>query len=188
MAKLKSNVSVNYNEGLYYVHYNDIYIFQSVKDNSAVTANNIPEENAEDYEFRLELSQQNYENFRTTLTKDLLTAFPSFQEDDRYLNKSMTQRAIVSNALFTVSLEDSEWAVAVKLTRNKKANTGLQAQMYSSFLHGLRNALFAQFETIYIRNGSWGATPIDASAPADIGNMIVVDEPAFAYEENPDEM
>ena len=190
MAKVKMNVAVNYNEALYYVNYNDIYMYKDKNDsNKFVTESQIPEGKEDDYEFDLSMTQVHYDAIRKKLSDALCAHFPSMQPvKDTYLNKSQSRRVIACNTLYSVVIEDNAWSIAVELINNPDGNGGLQSQMFESFSNGLREALFEQFDTLYIRSGSYTAEPITKSSPKDIGNDAVSLEDvygkAYAYEES----
>ena len=183
MATVKMNVSVNYNEGLFYVDYKDIFMYHEIKNPSNyVVESKIPKGHESEYEYDADMTQANYDAFRKKLTKYMTTNFPSIQETaaDTFSDRAKKKRIIAKNKLFEIVLEDNIWSVAVELKRIKKAKTGLQTQMFPSFLAGLRKGLFEQFSTIYVRDGSWSALPIDSTAPANAGNDFVDPETAYA--------
>ena len=51
--------------------------------------------------------------------------------------------------------------------------------MFPSFLEGLRQALFEQFDTLYVRTSSWSAEPITQNSPKEMGNVFI--QPTKAY-------
>lgn len=181
MAKTQ-NISVNYNEGLYYVNYDDIHMYHSNKDESIVLpASQIPETEMNKYAFDPTFTQIHYDAIRTKLANSLCAKFPSMIQptEDLYADKRKTKRIIAHNELFDVILEDNQWSLAVALKQKPKGNVGLQTQMFPSFLNGLRLSLFEQFPVLYIRTGTWTAQPLTPDMPKDTGNMYV--QPAQAY-------
>lgn len=176
MAKMTKNVSVNYNEGLYYVDYTNIYMYHLKTDPSVlVCEKDIPTGKEDLYEFDPEMTQAKYESIRMKLTDSLCQKFPSLQASapDEYADKRKTKRIIASNQLFHFLLEDNSWSLAIELLQNPKANEGLQTQMFPSFLEGLRTSLFEQFDTLHVRTGTWTSQAIQKTDPKDIGNVYV---------------
>lgn len=186
MATVKMNVSVNYNEGLYYVDYKDIFMYHEIKNPSNIsTESKIPAGHESEYEYDPDMTQANYEAFRKKLTNYMTSNFPSMQaaKPDTFSDRAKKKRIIAQNKLFEIILEDNVWSVAVELKWIKKGKTGLQTQMFPSFLAGLRKGLFEQLDTIYIRDGSWSASPIDCNAPANAGNDFIDPEAGYATPE-----
>lgn len=174
--KTKMNVSVNYNEGLFYVDYKDISMFHEIANPAnVISENKIPQGQENLYEYDATMTQTRYEAVRNKLAKSLTAHFPSLKQPtkDTYLDKGMKKRVIAANKLFNVVIEDNIWSLAVELTCIPKGDSGLQTQMFPNFLKGLRAALFEQFDVIYVRNGSWGATPITVDMPEDYGNKFI---------------
>lgn len=199
----KMNVSVNYNEGLYYVDYKDLYMYHEIKNpTNIIPESKLPAGHEAEYEFDQDMTQVKYDAFRQKLTDHMVQHFPSMKaaDQDTFADRAKKKRIIVGNQLFNVILEDNTWSIAVELKLAPKGNKGLQTQMFPSFLAGLRVGLFNQFETLYVRDGSWSAIPIDKTAPANIGNTYINPEvgyatpemqkeiqatqPAYAYAEN----
>lgn len=181
--KASHNVAVNYNEGLFYVDFKNIYMYHQ-NDNPAtvILEKDLPEDTQDEYSFDAAMSQANFESFKTKFTKDITTKFPSIQPTDEWLDKSKTRHVIMSNKLFNIVIEDNNWSLAVELTMVPKGNQGLQSQMFPSVLKGIRESLLSQFDTIYARNGSWSTLPITKESPEDFGNTVV-----FSYTDNDEE-
>lgn len=182
MATPKANVSVSYNEGLFYVDYDNIYMYQHKQNpNCMITGIELKDKNPEEYTFSEELMQLRYETFRKKLAESLCNKFPSMQKagPDDFQDKRQTKRIITQNELFHVIIEDNTWSLAVELKHKPKGNTGLQTQMFPSFLEGLRQALFEQFDTLYVRTSSWSAEPITQNSPKEMGNVFI--QPTKAY-------
>lgn len=190
MAKVKMNVSVNYDEALFYVNYNNIYMFKDKNNPSKfVKGTEIPSGDEDKYEYDADMTQVMYDGIRKKITDYMTTHFNSMQAvQDEYLNKSKSRRVIARNTLFSVVIEDNVWSIAVELINNPKGNAGLQSQMFTSFANGLRNALFEQFDELYVRTGSYTADPITKDSPANYGNdrislSDVCNDMAYAYED-----
>ena len=174
--KLSRNVSVNYNEGLFYVDFKNIYMYHKKDNPSQIVLEKDLPDNAQEqtkYKFDAPMSQANFEAFKTKFVDQITTQFPSMQPTDEWLNKSKTRHVIMTNKLFNVVIENNNWSLAIELTMAPKGNTGLQAQMFPSFIKGIRTALLNQFDTIYVRNGSWDAIPITKNSPDDLGNIVI---------------
>lgn len=179
--KIPMNVSVPFNAGLYYVDYNEIYRFHKKNSDVLLKQNEIPEDDASSYEFDQEASQKYFNDFIMSFQTSFCSHFSSMHPVDRYDKK---KHIIAENKLFQIILEDNNWSVAVELLPVKKSNEGLQNQMFNSFLTGMKNALFEQFDTIYVRDASWSQIPITKNDDTDQANIFIqpVVEPAYAYD------
>lgn len=176
MSTPKANISVNYNEGLFYVDYKNIHMYQEkTNPNHIISGIELDKTNPDNYEFSEELMQLCYEWFRTKLTQSLCNRFPSMiaAGPDEFKDKRQTKRILAYNELFEIIVEDNDWSLAVELKQIAKGNKGLQTQMFPSFLEGLRQSLFEQFDTLYVRTGSWSTEKITKASPKDTGNVFI---------------
>lgn len=180
--KARMNISVNYNEGLFYVDYHDIYMYhEATNPSNVIPESKIPAGQEDKYIYDPDMTQAKYEGFRKKLTDYLTSHFPSMTgvTEDSFQDKAKKKRIIAQNELFAIILEDNIWSIAVELKHLTKANKGLQTQMFPSFLEGLRKGLFEQFDTLYVRNGSWSAAPITIDSPVDTGNKFINPEVGY---------
>lgn len=178
MAKMTKNVSVNYNEGLYYIDYTNIYMYHLIADPSVIVCEkDIPIGKEKEYEFDKAMSQANYEALRMRLTDDLCKKFPSLQPSDpnAYLDKRETKRLLAENNLFQFVFEDNNWSLAVELLHKPKSNEGLQSQMFPSFLEGLKTTLLDYFGTIQVRTGTWSSQVITSNTPVGAPAVVTTD-------------
>lgn len=91
--------------------------------------------------------------------------FPSFTrcEPNEWLRNGLygdlTRRAILESKLFYITVEDNEWSLAVELIQKEDPYDnhleGLQKRHFQTYLDGIRDTLFEQFETLSVRNGPW---------------------------------
>lgn len=184
-SKTKMNINVNFDEGLFYIPYTDFYRYHEIKNpDNIVSEKDIPKGKENEYEYDETMTQIVYNSFRTKLAKQLCKQLPSLTcpDDTTAGNAHHTKRLLAENKIFQIVLEDNVWSVAVELKRQSGGNRGLQNQMFKSFLKNLRDALFEQFDIIYVRDGSWTAVPIDSKAPLSTGNAyITIDDKNQAY-------
>lgn len=173
MSKAKSNVCVNFDEAVFFVPTDRIYTYQKKSDPTVIKAAcDIPFKELNDYDFMSDVSQAQYDMFRTALAAAICKACPSFESPDNlYLKKG--KRVIAQNKVMQIVLEDNGWAIAVELLKKAKANEGIYKQTFANVLLNLRNALLAQFSDVYVRDGSYGATTITQADPYDKGNEVL---------------
>ena len=183
---IPKNVTVNYDEGLFYVDYKDIYMYHEIANpDHFLPESQIPAGEEDKYEFDEEKTQIHYDSFKARLSAYLCQHLPSLKvpPEDMARNRTYTKRILAENNLFQIALEDNNWSVAVKLLRQKDGNTGLQTQMYNSFLNRVRLGLFQQFKTLYVRDGAWSASKLTKSMPATTGNLYINPDQIFASDE-----
>lgn len=168
--KLKTNLNVDNLSGLFYIDYKDIFIYNKPNDSNFIKQKDINPDELNNYEFNQDASQAHYNNCIDKISDYMANNFDSMLKTDLREKK---KHIIAANQLFQVTLEDNDWSVAVQLLPIKKANKGLQKQMYYAFLHGLRNALFEQFDTLYVRNGSWSQIAITNNDDPNMGNELI---------------
>jgi hypothetical protein len=168
--KLKTNLNVDNLSGLFYIDYKDIFIYNKPNDSNFIKQKDINPDELTNYEFNQAASQAHYNNCIDKISDYMANNFDSMLKTDLREKK---KHIIAANQLFQVTLEDNDWSVAVQLLPVKKANKGLQKQMYYAFLHGLRNALFEQFNTLYVRNGSWSQIAITKNDDPNMGNELI---------------
>lgn len=132
-------------EGLYYVNWSNF-------------SNQYEDEHGEtiiDYQ----LQHDEWENALTEFIISYKKRFKSFSECDKYVNRD--ERAVLENSLFYIIVEDSEWAMAIKLIQKEQDDycrgniQNLQAGLYKTFLEGIKQCLFEQFEEIGTYDGAW---------------------------------
>ena len=167
---IKTNISVDNLAGLFYIDYKDIFIYNKPNDSELLKEKDIMPDEFNNYEFNQDASQAYYNNCIDKLADSMSKKFTSISKIDKTDKK---KHIIAGNQLFEIALEDNQWSIAVQLLPVKKANKGLQKQMYYAFLHGLRESLFEQFNTLYVRNGSWSQMPVTINDDPDIGNQLV---------------
>lgn len=168
--KLKTNLNVDNLSGLFYIDYKDIFIYNKPNDSNFIKQKDINPDELNNYEFNQDASQAHYNNCIDKISDYMANNFDSMLKTDLREKK---KHIIAVNQLFQVTLEDNDWSIAVQLLPVKKANKGLQKQMYYAFLHGLRNALFEQFDTLYVRNGSWSQIDITKNDDPNMGNELI---------------
>lgn len=82
--------------------------------------------------------------------------FPSFIPCRKWIGHS--QLAILENNLFYIVFEDNEWSIAVELIQKEYPYydySGLQKTHYQRYLHGIRDSLFEQFDSLGIYESAW---------------------------------
>lgn len=132
-------------EGLYYVDWSN---FSSEYEDEH---GNI----MQDYDLQWEEWESSLEQF----INDFTQRFKSFSRCDEWI--SHTEKAILENSLFYIATEDNEWSIAIKLIQKEQEYydrgniENLQAKHYKTYLDGMRDCLFKQFEELGVYSGPW---------------------------------
>lgn len=106
-----------------------------------------------------ELQREEWENSLHEFINDFTQKFKSFSECNEWINRE--DRAILENKLFYIAITNNEWSIAIKLIQKEQGyyNNGnienLQAKHYKTYLDGMKECLFNQFEELGIYGGPW---------------------------------
>ena len=109
----------------------------------------------QDYDFQ----REEWENSLEQFISDFTQRFKSFSECDEWIGNS--EKAILENSLFYITIEDNEWSIAIKLIQKEQGyyDSGnienLQVKHYKNYLDGMRDCLFNQFEELGTYGGPW---------------------------------
>ena len=163
-------------EGLYYVDNDDLCVYRpigsiAVEEPELRLRRNIPFEDLAEWEYS-DIDTEWWEgDVIEELTNDLMQRFPSFTPCDKWIKRE--RRAILENKLFYIALEDNEWDMAVELIQKDGLYDNiivpLQKRHYQSYLQGIKEALFAQFETLGVYSGAWTSSFIHREQKDDAG-------------------
>ena len=132
-------------EGLYYIDW-DNFNAEYEDDNGNII---------EDYD----LLREEWENSLYQFISDFTQKFKSFSRCDEWIGGD--NRAILENKLFYVAIADNEWSIAIKLIQKEQEYyydgniENLQAKHYKTYLDGIRDCLFNQFEELGTYAGPW---------------------------------
>lgn len=132
-------------EGLYYVDWNNFSNEYEDGEGNIIV----------DEDMRVEEWEEALSQFIFDLTKK----YPSFSTCEEWL--SNTEKAVLENSLFYITVEDNEWSMAIKLVQKEqsyysKGNiVNLQAGLYMKYLNGIRDCLFNQFDELGTYEGAW---------------------------------
>lgn len=132
-------------EGLYYVDWNNFSNEYEDGESNIIV----------DEDMRVEEWEEALSQFIFDLTKK----YPSFSTCEEWL--SNTEKAVLENSLFYITVEDNEWSMAIKLVQKEqsyysKGNiVNLQAGLYMKYLNGIRDCLFNQFDELGTYEGAW---------------------------------
>ena len=103
--------------------------------------------------------RQEWESSLHQFISDFTQRFKSFSRCDEWI--SGDDRAILENRLFYIAITDNEWSVAIKLIQKEQKyyDSGnlenLQAKHYKTYLDGMKECLFNQFEELGTYAGPW---------------------------------
>ena len=102
--------------------------------------------------------EEDWGNSLEQFISDFTQRFKSFSKCDEWISRD--DRAILENKLFYVAVADNEWSVAIKLIQKEQKYDGgnlenLQAKHYKTYLDGMKECLFNQFEELGIYAGPW---------------------------------
>ena len=109
----------------------------------------------EDYD----LQQEDWENSLEQFISDFTRRFNSFSRCDKWIGGD--NRAILENGLFYIAIADNEWSIAIKLIQKEQEYyddgnlENLQAKHYKTYLDGMKECLFNQFEELGTYAGPW---------------------------------
>jgi hypothetical protein len=109
----------------------------------------------EDYDLQMEEWENSLEQFISDFTQ----RFKSFSRCDEWI--SGDDRAILENKLFYIAVADNEWSVAIKLIQKEQEYydngniENLQAKHYTTYLEGIKECLFKQFDELGTYAGPW---------------------------------
>ena len=91
--------------------------------------------------------------------KDFKERFTSFSECDEWISRN--ERAVLENQLFYIIVEDNEWSMCIKLIQKEQGYydrgniANLQARHYQTYLEGMKDCLFNQFDELGTYGGPW---------------------------------
>ena len=109
-------------------------------------------------EYEDDFWREEWENSLYQFISDFTKRFKSFRKCDKWI--SGEDRAILENGLFYVAVADNEWSIAFKLIQKEQGYydgnlENLQAKHYKTYLDGMRDCLFNQFEELGTYAGPW---------------------------------
>ena len=169
-VKISGNFSVDNDQTMYLIHYNEIYKYTNEDGDIKADKDIRPEERAE-FEYDQELSQASYMAFKEKLIKALLAKFPSLTTNTSVTVKNALP--IVENKLFAVLLKDNEWSLAVQIVSLPDGNKGLQTQMLPSFTIGLRDVLLDLTEAVYVRTSTFSVEQVTKDNLSLLGTTVI---------------
>ena len=102
--------------------------------------------------------EEEWENSLEQFISDFTRRFKSFSRCDKWIGGD--NRAILENGLFYIAIADNEWSIAIKLIQKEQEYydgnlENLQAKHYKTYLDGMKECLFNQFEELGIYTGPW---------------------------------
>ena len=103
--------------------------------------------------------REEWENSLYQFISDFTKRFKSFWKCDKWIGRD--DRAILENKLFYIAIADNEWSIAIKLIQKEQGYyydgniENLQAKHYKTYLDGIRDCLFNQFEELGTYAGPW---------------------------------
>ncbi len=149
-------------EGLYYIDNDDLDEYRRVDEETDEVEHcllgelSYEELTSGDWKFDEWKSQLNWEHAKRNLICSLMAKFPSLRECNTWIEHD--RFALLENNLFYIAVADNQWSQAVMLVQKEHwcyDYSGLQKRHYQSYLDGIRDSLFEQFETIGTYSGAW---------------------------------
>lgn len=146
-------------EGLYFVDREYLDMYSHKQDtNNILYLHDIYHSNVSlsDFDYDEFSSQSNFEYFIETFKTDFMSRFKSFTN-----NENNYFGTILESELFEVVIRDNEWSYAVCLIQKEETyydnynKANLQKKHYQTYLNGIKECLFNQFEEIGKYNGPW---------------------------------
>ena len=157
-------------EGLYYIDNDDLHEYRRVIEETDDVEHRLmgdlsyEELTSGDWEFDEWASYRNWEDAKRNLICSLMAKFPSLRECNTWIEHD--RFALLENSLFYIAVADNEWSQAVMLIQKEHwcyDYSGLQKRHHQSYLDGIRDSLFEQFETLGIYGGPWTSGRIKRS-------------------------
>lgn len=153
-------------EGLYYIDNEDLHLYTprgetAWEDVELKLLRDITCEEMNDWDYSPIDTEQWFHDVMEEFKSEFVHRFPSFKPCDTWATRN--SRAILENGLFYIAFEDNEWSTAVELLQKEVLERHiepLQKRLYSTYLEGIRDALFKQFDHIYIRTGPWTSSAL----------------------------
>jgi hypothetical protein len=132
-------------EGLYYIDWNNFSNEHEDEHRNII----------QDYDFQ----REEWENSLYEFISDFTQKFKSFSECNEWISRD--EKAILENKLFYIAITDNEWSMAIKLIQKEQGYydngnvENLQAKHYKTYLEGIKECLFNQFEELGTYGGAW---------------------------------
>ena len=132
-------------EGLYYIDWDNF-------------SNEYEDEHGniiQDYDFQ----REEWEISLYEFISDFTQKFKSFSKCNEWISRD--EKAILENKLFYIAITDNEWSMAIKLIQKEQGYydngniENLQAKHYKTYLEGIKECLFNQFEELGTYGGAW---------------------------------
>ena len=142
------------NSRVLYVDYDNLNLYTNKYDSEDIIAQGDVPIGDTTYEYDDILSQMQFDDFKDEFVRGMLQRYKSFTETNE-------DNIILENNLFTVSLEDNEWSVAVILEPKEqdyytKGNYEMmQTRLVDTYYKGMQQLLLEQFEEIGVYGGPW---------------------------------
>lgn len=140
-------------EGLYYVDWDNFPCEFEDSDGNEFT----------DYDLQRDFIEESLNQFKD----DFLSKFKSFRKSSGWTENN--EQILMESSLFYIAMEDNEWSIAIKLLQKEqdyysRGNIeNLQKKHHNSYLEGMRDCLFNQFDTLRIYGGAWTSGTIKRS-------------------------
>lgn len=109
----------------------------------------------QDYDFQ----RDEWENSLYEFISDFTQKFKSFSKCNEWIGRD--EKAVLENKLFYITIADNEWSMAIKLIQKEQGYydngniENLQAKHYKTYLEGIKECLFNQFEELGTYSGPW---------------------------------
>jgi len=132
-------------EGLYYIDWDNFSSEYEDEHGNVI----------QDYDFQ----REEWENSLYQFVTDFTQRFKSFSRCDEWISRD--EKAILENKLFYIAITDNEWSMAIKLIQKEQGYydggniENLQAKHYKTYLEGIKECLFSQFEELGTYGGAW---------------------------------
>lgn len=148
-------------EGLFYIDNEDLHLYTprgevAWEELEPRLLRDISYEEMNDWDYSPIDTEQWFHDVMEEFKNEFVHRFPSFKPCDTWATRD--SHAILENGLFYIAFEDNEWSTAVELLQKEDLYGNLRPlrkKLYQTYLNGIRDALFKQFDNIYIRTGPW---------------------------------
>lgn len=161
-----SNKNVNFNEGIYFIPYDTVTIYQN-QDGHLMPAETCPK--TDDWTIDPDASQARFETVRKRILDSVQKKIPTMSSCDFY---EKSRHVMLENSIYKIAFEDNGWSFAVEMLLKKaKPGSRIPTSMTPTAVRLLRDALLGVFPVIYSREESWNVVPVTLKDMAEDDRM-----------------
>lgn len=163
--------------GAYQIDWNEFDTYTEKDGTNSQLAKDIPPDKIDQLVFNKDATQVRYDVFKNQFINSFTTHYSSMHPEDNWIGKSA--HIIAQSALFWVAITDVNWGISVNLVKRPDANPGMQSQLASAMLRGIRKELIKYFGYACVQTGM--SSVVELTDPdSDDGDPHMVVAPVIA--------